>query len=367
MRRIVSLRVLLMLLSAASGAIGPAILAAPRAHEVGSELPYPPESRPAPGDIVHVATGLAVSFEGMMDMVAGARLVCIGEMHDNLEAHRVQLRILRELDDRFPGRIAIGMEMFRHPQQEVLDRWSRGELGEPEFLEAVEWRRTWGMDFAYYRDILTFARDRRIDVIALNPSRELQDAVKRQGLDALPEELRPQLPELGAPDPFQRELLLAVYRAHRPTGGDFETFFRVQRLWEESMAEHVVDYLRSARGADKIMVTLTGGGHIEYGLGLPKNVIRRMPLPYVIIAPTEIEVPPGKRMPDVVQPEIPLLPADFVWWVSYEDLKAVTWRPAAVTDDAGDTDGMAVASTAVSGAAIADRAAGGNAALPGTR
>ncbi len=326
MRRTLTLRIMLLLF-AVCGATWPAVQAAPRAHEVGSELPYPPESRPVPGDIVHVATGLAVSFDGLMDMVSGARLVCIGETHDNLQAHRVQLQILRELERRFPGRIAIGMEMFRRPQQAILDRWSRGELGEPEFLEAVEWRRTWGLDFAYYRDILAFARERRIDVIALNPSRELQDAVKRLGLEALPDELRRQLPELGAPDPFQRALLLAVYRAHRPTGGDFDAFFRVQQLWEESMAERVVDYLQSARGADRIMVTLTGGGHVEYGLGLPKKVIRRMPLPYVIVSPTEIEVPPEKRMPGVVQPEIPLLPADFIWWVNYEDLKAAGGAP----------------------------------------
>jgi uncharacterized iron-regulated protein len=327
MRRTLSLRILLMLLLAAPAAVWPSAQAASREQEVGADLPYPPEGRPTPGDIVHVATGLPVSFDGLMDMVAGARLVCIGETHDNLEAHRVQLRILRELERRFPGRIALGMEMFRAPQQAVLDRWSRGELDEAEFLEAVDWRRTWGLDFAYYRDILAFARERRVDLIALNPSRELQDAVKRQGPEALPEELRSELPELGMPDPFQRALLLAVYRAHRPTGGDFEAFFRVQRLWEESMAERVVDYLQSARGAGRIMVTLTGGGHVEYGVGLPKKVLRRMPLPYVIVAPTEIEVPMEKRMPGVVQPEIPLLPADFIWWVNYEDLGAARGSP----------------------------------------
>lgn len=293
--------------------------------EVGAPwegLPYPLDERPEPGDIVHVPTGLAMSFEGMMDMVAGARLVFIGESHDNLQAHEVQLQVLRDLHRRFPGRIAIGMEMFRQPQQEILDRWTRGELGEAGFLEAVDWQKNWRIDFGYYHAILEFARDQRIDVIALNPSRELQDQVKRLGLDALPDDLRQQLPEMGTPDPHQVALLKAFYGGHLPTEGAFESFSRVQLLWEESMAERIAGYLASEQGAGKAMVVLTGSGHAEYGFGVPKKVLRRTPLPYVIIAPTEIETPPEKQMPGVVPPELPLLPADFICWVAYEELPA---------------------------------------------
>lgn len=288
---------------------------------VGAGLPYPPGERPQPDRIVHVPTGLELSFEGMMDMVAGARLVCVGESHDNYRAHEVQLQVIRELDRRFPGRVAIGMEMFRQPQQEVLDRWTRGELGELQFLEAVDWHRTWSTDYRHYASILEFARDQRVDVIALNPSRELQDAVRRLPPGELPDELRDELPEVGDPDPYQHAVLEAFYGGHLPTPGAFESFFRVQLLWEESMAERVVDYLGSERGRGKIMVTLTGSGHVEYGFGVPKKVIRRMPMPYVIIAPTEIEVPPEKQMPDVRLPELPLYPADFIWWIPYQELE----------------------------------------------
>ncbi len=286
---------------------------------VGAGLPYPPAARPRPDDIVHVATGLPLDFGGLMELLAGARLVYVGETHDNPAAHRVQLRILRGLEERHPGRVALALEMFRSPQQPVLDRWSRGELDEAAFLAAVDWQRTWGLDFGHYRDLLAFARERRLDVIALNPPRELQDAVKRTDIDTLPEALCRQLPELGPPDPYQRRVLEAVYRAHRPTGGDFEAFFRVQRLWEESMAERLADYLRSTHGAGKIVVVLTGGAHVEHGFGVPKKLLRRLPLPYLIVLPTEIEVPAAKRMP-VVPPALPLAPADVIWWVDYEEL-----------------------------------------------
>ena len=292
-------------------------------YKPGGDLPYPLKDPPKAEEIHHLPTGLELSFERAMDMISGARLVCVGETHDNLHAHRVELLILRELYRRDPGKVAVGMEMFREPDQEILDRWTKGELSELEFLKATKWYENWGSDFGYYRDILNFARESRIDVIALNPSRELQQEVRNSVPDNVPESLKVKLPEVGEPDPYQRVAMKAVYGAHLPSEGMFEAFFRVQLLWEETMAVRVVDYLRSPRGEGKKMVTITGGWHVRYGFGIPKKVIRRMPMPYAIVLPEEISIPEEKKdqMMSVDLPQIPLLPADFVWWVPYEGLE----------------------------------------------
>ncbi len=292
------------------------------------DIPYPPQEGAQADDIFHVPTGLKMSFDGMMDMVSGARLVCIGETHDNIHAHRVELSVIRELARRFPGKVAIGMEMFREPQQEALDRWTKGELSELEFLKASKWHAGWGSDFGYYRDILEFAKENRIDVIALNPSKELEREVSEAGLDDVPAELAARLPVTAPPDPYQRALMKAVYGAHLPSEGMFDSFFRVQMLWEESMASRIVDYLKGPRGEGKRMVSVTGGWHVRYGFGVPKKVVRRMPMPYAIVLPEEIDIPEekeGQRM-DVELPEIPLLPGDFAWMVPYEDLEKDTVR-----------------------------------------
>lgn len=288
-----------------------------------TDMPYPLKEKPKAGEIVHLPTGLEVSFDGFMDMISGSTLICVGETHDNIHAHRVELTIIRELFRRFPGRVAIGMEMFREPQQEVLDRWTKGELSELEFLKAVKWYGNWGSDFGYYRDILEFAKENGIDVIALNPPKAVQEEVRRGGLDNVSADLKATFPEIGEADPYQRAAMKAVYGSHLPTEGMFESFFRVQMLWEETMAERVVDYLRSPRGKGKKMVTITGGWHVRYGFGLPKKVIRRKPLPYVIVQPVEIEIPEEKKdqQMDVDLPEIPLLPYDFAWYVPYEGLE----------------------------------------------
>lgn len=301
--------------------------AANRVAPAGSaEMPYPPSAPPKVEEIRHLPTGLKLSIDGLMEMLSGARLVSVGETHDNLNDQRVELTVVRELHRRFPGKVAVGMEMFREPQQAVLDRWVRGELTELEFLKASKWYETWGFDFGAYRDLLLFAKENRIDVIALNPPRELQEAVRRTGPDNVPEDLRRNFPEIGETDPWQRAVLRGVFGGHAGHGfGDesFDSFLRVQLLWEETMARNVVDYLSSPRGEGKRMVTITGGWHVKYGFGLPKKVVRRLPMAYAILLPGEISTPEQKegRLMDVDLPEIPLLPAQFVWYVPYNSIE----------------------------------------------
>src|SRR3972149_5044767 len=304
--------------------------------------PRPGKEKPQAEEIRHVPTGLKMSLDGAMGMISAARLVCVGETHDNIHAHRVELTIIRELSRRFPGRIAIGMEMFRKPQQDALDRWTRGELAELEFLKAAKWYDNWGSGFGYYRDILQFAKDNRIDVVALNPSNELQEEVSRAGIDNGPEALRAKLPEIGEADPYQWAAMKAVYGSHLPTEGMFESFFRVQMLWEETMAESVVDYWKSPRGEGKKMVTITGGWHVRYGFGLPKKVVRRMRVPYVIVLPVEIEIPEEKKeqQMDVDLPPVPLLPSAFAWYVPYEGLEGMGGRGGGLLSGKGGAPGI---------------------------
>ena len=289
-------------------------------------MPYPPSVPPKVEEILHLPTGLRLTVDGLIDMLSGARLVSVGETHDNLNDQRVELTVVRELHRRFPGKVAVGMEMFREPQQAVLDRWVKGDLTELEFLKESKWYETWGYDFGAYRDLLLFAKEHRIDVVALNPSKELQEAIRRTGLDNVPEDLRRNLPEIGETDPWQRAVLRGVFAGHAGHGGgdeSFDSFLRVQLLWEETMAQKVVDYLKSPRGEGKRMVTITGAWHVKYGFGLPKKVIRRMPMPYAILLPEEISTPEQKegRLMQVDLPEVPLLPSHFLWYVPFDSIE----------------------------------------------
>jgi membrane-associated protease RseP (regulator of RpoE activity) len=71
------------------------------------------------------------------------------------------------------------------------------------------------------------------------------------------------------------------------------------------------------------MVTITGGWHVKYGFGLPKKVIRRLPVAYAIVLPVEISTPEQQegRLMEVDLPEVPLLPAHFLWYVPFNSIE----------------------------------------------
>ena len=146
-------------------------------HPIGNpETPYP-DSDPAVGDIVHLPTGVKVTAEQMTAAITDARIIYVGETHDNPASHRLQLQVLKAVAERFPGQVSIGMEMFNPSHQEVLDKWVAGELSEKDFLKDSDWYSNWQMDFAYYSDLLHYAREAKIPVVGINVSKELRQEV----------------------------------------------------------------------------------------------------------------------------------------------------------------------------------------------
>jgi uncharacterized iron-regulated protein len=260
-------------------------------------------------------------------LLAAAKIVYVGESHDNLRHHRIQLEILRALADRSPGHVAVGMEMFQRPAQPQLDRWSRGELDEREFL--ITWYENWSEDYDYYRDILEFIRDRHIPLVALNASERVVQAVADGHRDSASDGERPSIPEIDANDPFHRRQMEAVFGGHAK-GAGFDAFYRTMLAWDETMAQTVADFVSSPSGRDKSLVVFAGGGHVAYGFGIPRRAFRRLPLPYVIVLPrTDIELAPKDRpdtMMDVDSIALPLLAADIVWATGYEDLESTKVR-----------------------------------------
>jgi uncharacterized iron-regulated protein len=258
----------------------------------------------------------------LVDLLAGARIVYVGEAHNNVRHHRVQLDILTALVDRFPGKVAVGMEMFQRPSQPDLDRWSRGELDEPAFQTV--WYENWTEDYAYYRDILTFIRDRRIPLLALNASERTARALAEGGPSALPADERRLIPDIDTSDPFHRRQMEAVFGAHAK-GAGFEAFYRTMLLWDETMAQTVAEFVTGPAGRDKTLVVFAGGGHVAHGFGIPRRAFRRAPVPYVTVVPhTRVTDAPADR-PDLVmniEPvTLPLPVADVVWATGYEDLE----------------------------------------------
>jgi len=284
------------------------------------EAPYP-DNDPAVGEIVHLPTGVKVTAEQMVAAITDSRIIYVGETHDNPASHRQELQILKAVAERYPGQISLGMEMFNAGHQDVLDKWVAGELSEKEFLKDSGWYSNWKMDFAYYSDLLHFAREAKIPVVGINVSKELRQKVGMHDLNELDDETRTQLPEMDFDDRYQKAMAESIYAGHGQGPKMLEAFLRVQTLWDESMAESIVRYMTD-KGQEHRMVVIAGGYHVRSGFGIPRRVYRRMPTSYVLVGSLELVVPTElqDKLMDVDLPTFPMVPYDYLAYTEYEKL-----------------------------------------------
>jgi len=291
-------------------------------HLGNPELPYPPQQKPVVGGIIHLPTGVETDRATMLEHARQARIVYVGETHDSPASHDLQLEILTHLQQQNPQKVALAMEMFTPEQQETLDRWTGGNLTEKEFIKEVKWYQNWKMNFAYYRPLLIYARDNRIPVIGINAPKDLVSAVGMVPIEEQPEEIRQRLPDFDFGDPYQRAMATAIYADHPVSDAMKDGFLRIQTLWDESMAENLVNYLQSQQGQDKQVMVVAGGNHVSYGFGIPRRAFRRLPLNYLLIGSRTIEIAEDKQVEtmNVSMPGFPMPPYHFMTYTRYETL-----------------------------------------------
>lgn len=301
------------------------------------ELPYPPSREPIIGDILHIPTGIYVDSATMLEQATRARVVFVGETHDNPASHRLQEQILSALQQNNPGRVALAMEMFTPSQQDVLDSWVAGELSEKEFLKQVNWYGTWHMNFGFYRDLLNLCRDRRIPILALNADDALKKKVGRTPFEDLEQTERDKLPQMDLDDPYQQAMVKAVFADHKMGQAMADGFQRVQTLWDETMAENLANHLKSKDDSYQVVV-IAGGNHVRYGYGIPRRMFRRIPASYLLIGSQELEIQEDKkdRLMNIEKPNYPMPPYHFLTFTAYEDLPESGVKLGIMLDKAED-------------------------------
>ena len=261
------------------------------------------------GQILHLPTGLGVNRNQMLDSISASRVIYIGETHDNIEAHKVQLQVIQFLDKKYP--VAIGLEMFRRSGQKKLNLFNQGQLSDQEFRHLF--LSNWGSGFELYKSIFEFARSKNLPLIGLKSSRKVENHF-RSGDSAPGDTLYPEIDET---DPYHRAFSMSIFGGH--TAKALEKPYRMLLLWEETMAQTVAEFLRDPINKDKKLVVLAGGFHVQYGFGIPKRAYRRIPHAYSIILPNITKVPENlkDREMEVKKVFIPLYAADYVWQVEY--------------------------------------------------
>ncbi len=228
------------------------------------------------------ATSPLATFTEIVDRLAEAQVVYVGETHTSFADHLLQLRIIEALYKKNPL-LAIGMEMFPASSQAVLDRYilGDGQMDERNFLKESGYYHVWRYDYRYFRDILNFARTRKIPVIGLNLDHQIVSEVFRSGgTDGLNPEVLASLPKdrdlamEGYAERLSQMHEIHVQGSHG--SGLASGFLQAQALWDETMAHNIAGFLTAK--PNHRMVVLAGIEHTRKDSGIPPRLARRLPV-----------------------------------------------------------------------------------------
>ncbi|WP_028571136.1 ChaN family lipoprotein [Desulfonatronum lacustre] len=203
--------------------------------------------------------------------LSSAELLIVGESHGNPRHHTAQLAIVKAVHTSGMP-VAVGLEMFQHHEQHILDNWVAGTIPEPEMVQAFT--RNWGVQWPAYRNIFIYCRDHGVPMVGLNVPREITRKVARQGFASLSREELGLLPPIVCRIDPEYEAFLRRFVGSDGHAGSFERFCEAQLVWDAAFAVHALNFLKSR--PDHAMVVLTGSVH-AWKPAMPFQVHRLAP------------------------------------------------------------------------------------------
>lgn len=255
---------------------------------IGTGATFPVET------ILSARNGQPVSFDALIEDLAGVRVVYVGETHTSREHHLIQKRLIEALHARHAD-LTVGMEMFDHRYDPVLEAWRTGGLDRAAFLERTHWyvpRAGWGFPYDLYAPIFEAVQARRIRLVGLNVPGWIPSKISASGIaNLLPDERALIAARIDTSHAEHRAYVQSIFNetaAHRRIES-FETFYEAQCAWEDTMAASIARKLGTGP-----MVVVIGNGHIQYKYGVPDRAYDRTQAPfrtvYLAAAGTQVDL-----------------------------------------------------------------------------
>ena len=268
------------------------------------EQTYLPES------IIETKSGKRISFDELMGELETAAVIYVGEQHTSKRHHEIQLKIMARLSAAHPD-LGVGMEMFAHTYQPILTQWSSQELTEQVFLEKTHWYANWKFDFALYKDLLEFIKQRRVPLVGLNVPFHIPPKIAVGGIANLLPAEKVHIPEtIDTTSEAHREYVAAIFKKHHQPGlTNFDYFYEAQCVWEDAMAETIAQNTNNHP-----MLVFAGSGHLRHKYGIPLRAYKQKPLEYRTVIP----IPVGQTVAASI--------SDYIWVTSAGD-KAIKRMP----------------------------------------
>jgi len=228
------------------------------------------------------ATTAINSFETILTELAAKRVIYLGETHDSMADHLLQLRIIQGLHSKGVD-ITITMEMFPASSQQALDNYlldKKKPMSEADFLRESHWFDVWRYDWRLFRPIFNYCRENSIPVFGINIDRKIVSTVFSDGnTDGLsPEELETiaEARDLSLEGYVERLRQIHGFHTESPHGKNkgIAGFIQSQAIWDESMAENISRIVED--NPKKTVVVIAGSQHTRKDSGIPPRLARRM-------------------------------------------------------------------------------------------
>jgi len=274
------------------------------------------------GQIFDVGANAVIDESALIRQIRRAKLVLLGEKHDNADHHRLQAGILRQIAG--PDvRATVVMEMINPDQLPALRAHRRRLVNDVGGLRAIlDWDRTGWPKWQIYEPIFAVTVAGQLVIAAGNLTRAEIRKIGREGYPAISNErVRRHLMAHPA-TPTDREalskLILASHCGHA-SEAIVPRMIAIQRSRDATMAQALIV---AAQQQDRA-VLIAGTGHTRTDRGVPRFV-RAMGATDAMISVAFMEVRPGReRGADYAAVyDAAELPFDFVWFtpaVDYQD------------------------------------------------
>lgn len=230
--------------------------------------------------VYNTATKRKVALIDVADAINKADVVFFGELHDDSLGHAAELDLLKALAAKYPGKLALSMEMFETDVQSVLNEYLSGFIREKNMITDA---RTWPRYKTDYRPMVELAKSKGMPVIAANaPARYTNmvttgSFVRLKVLNKTALSYLPPLPIDTATGPYY-EKFVAEMGGHKAMGSMH--IYQSQNLWDATMAWSIARFYKKHK--DYKILQINGGFHSEEKMGIVAQLKNYAPKAKVI-------------------------------------------------------------------------------------
>jgi uncharacterized iron-regulated protein len=275
-------------------------------------------NHPLTGRIWDVSRARFIDRQSLVNRLARADFLLLGERHDNPDHHLLQAEVLRSLIA-LGRRPAVGFEMFSLDDASAVANHLAFAPNDAAGLGgAVNWNKSGWPDWAMYQPIAEAALQAKLRIVATNLPLATARKMSSDGLAPLELSVRREL-GLDRPlsDAMYAPMAADIRNSHCGYASEeiVKAMVGVQRARDAQMAQSLI-----AAGDPDGAILVAGAGHVRNDYGIPVYLTAKAPGKQVIsIAFLEVD----NQKPEPHNYALPypngLSPFDYVWFTARVD------------------------------------------------